>query len=418
MTAQKINSRFAIAAIIVMALVFRLLFLTSVANPVYDEIVNTKAAQNYTERGFSSPGSWYQPYLANILMYASMGILGDNALGWRLPSAIYSVISIYLVYLLSLALFQSDKIAVMAAFLIAIDPIHLSMSRNAIGEPPAQVFTILSLYFAIRYTRNLKPWNLVIAGIAAGLCGGIKWHGAFNLIALLAISLTTLFRSGERMSRRVAELTLIFSALVVLPAAVYLLSFYPWFGLGYSLQDFVELQVDMYVLQNAFPAESYKFMSGLNMKASSWFWDPAIVGIKIPNPSYSVAALYMGNPFIWLLTIPAIGLACYKCIARKSFSLAVVIGAFSMQYIPLLLIRRPIFVHSIMPVLPVMAISIAHFLNYLSERTKKPGVIYGYLAANLLLVSYMYPFITVHPISHELYNNFYSWLDLFWHIQK
>src|SRR5262249_3440270 len=73
---------------------------------------------------------WFQP----ILMYAIAGtlkVLPFSEASVRLPTAVAGVISVVLIYLIGLRLFENDYLAVIAAVMFAVTPAQFIYSRVA-----------------------------------------------------------------------------------------------------------------------------------------------------------------------------------------------------------------------------------------------------------------------------------------------
>lgn len=75
--------------------------------------------------------------------------------------------------------------ALLAAFLVAIDPIQITYSRQAMGEIPQTFWVFLSLLFAIRAFQQGRWLDYAIAGIAAGISTATKMYGGYILVASL-----------------------------------------------------------------------------------------------------------------------------------------------------------------------------------------------------------------------------------------
>ncbi len=399
-----------LVAVLVLATALRIIGITTVPEPLWDEGENRAAAINYAEEGFPGPGNWYQPYLSNLVLYASMGIFGDTPIGWRMPGTLFGILSVYLVYRLALQLFRSESIALLAGLLLAIDPLHISLSRMAKEETLSEALIILCLYFALRYRERLLPRYVVLSGLMLGLGAAVKWYAVFIIPVIAAICFGTLLQRGEDAGERFRRALLVVSSLLLLPATAYLMAFYPWFGRGYTLSDFIWLQEDMYLLQNAIAKELFVNMTWLSGRASEWFTMPQISGLEVPIPQVMVGILYMGNPFVWRLVLPAIAYAGYRLVKWRSFAAGAVMSLFGAQYLPLLIIRRPIFVHSAMSVLPVAVIAISSALDNMFNRPGRTWVLYTFLICNAFAVFTVYPFLIGYPLTRETFNTYYYWL--------
>lgn len=403
------KNRFMFFGIMLVAALSRVYYVTGMEMPVYDEVMHIPGAVNYMERGYPGPAPWHHPYLRNIIMYTSMGLLGDNPIGWRLPNIVAGISSVCLLYLLVFKLFDSQNVALIAAFLLAIDPLHINQSRLNPDYSLVVFAFVASFYFTILYAEKLKSYLLVMAGIMLGIGLSVKWYAFFTIIIAFFISFTIYGKSENKQQRR-DRLLFIFSSLVVLPATVYLLTFYPWFGRGYSLVDFLWLQRDMYSQLQSMTEANFYYMAKLpSLGPYDWFVSLKIMGYKIQAGDRIIAVLYMGNPFVWILTLPSMAYLVYLYIAKRSISLSIVMMAFLIQYLPFLFISRPIYIHGALSVLPVAIIAIAFTIDRLFSKR----VLYAFLTFNAVLIMAVYPLIIGYPVPSETYNKYLWWLDAF-----
>lgn len=404
------GKRYLIFVVLVIALLFRMLFLTMIEAPFFDEKLYVPAAYNYVERGFPGPVPWYHPYLRSILLFSSMSLLGDNPLGWRLPWVIIGVLSVYFLYLLTFRLFASREIALIAAFLLAIDPVHITHSRITPDETVVLFAFVAALYFTLRYVEEMKPYQLLIAGLMIGISLSIKWFAVFTIALTLFITLASLCRKDGYAADKAVRFSFIVAALIVLPATVYLFSYYPWSGRGYSIEDLIWLHKDMYLTQQSLKASDFKDMYQLGPSmASGWFMFPPIKGFKFTLQGGIVVLLYLANPFVWPLTLPSFCYVIYRYITERSFSLLVLIMAFILQYAPLLLIKRPLYLHAALSVLPVAFIINAYTLWHFMGRGKRGWILISFVVVNFIFVTATLPLIINYPIQQDSYNRFFRW---------
>ena len=131
-----------------------------------DEVVNFVSARSVIERGHDLEGN-LMPYFSDIIeprppvygyfSYLFTRIFGEGAAGVRSAAVFFGIVSIVLVFLLTLEFFKDTDSALFAAFFIAIIPWHIHYSRA--GWEPASLlpFLLLSVYlFIYGVNRNKK----------------------------------------------------------------------------------------------------------------------------------------------------------------------------------------------------------------------------------------------------------------------
>lgn len=130
-----------------------------------------------------------KPPLALWTMALSLKIFGINELGLRLPSLLFSMISIYLTYAIGKKLFN-EKVALIAAFLYAVNGLLYEINIGLLsGDHVDTLLHLLfqsSIYFVLHYS-NLSSQKLgIILGILIGLAFLTKWTMALLIWTVLA----------------------------------------------------------------------------------------------------------------------------------------------------------------------------------------------------------------------------------------
>lgn len=103
----------------------------------------------------------------------------------RLITIIFAILTIPAVYVLTQDLWNKKNVSILAAFIIAILPIHVVESHWAKTDVPQTFFTTLSLIAIWRVSKDSSIRNFVISGILIGLTASIKYGGALMFFPLL-----------------------------------------------------------------------------------------------------------------------------------------------------------------------------------------------------------------------------------------
>jgi len=104
--------------------------------------------------GFESFGEYKLP----LFIYATIpgvGIFGLNELGVRFAPALFGVIGVWAAYLLAKEMFKKEKIALLTAFILAVDIWHLQITRVAFEAGLAQLLICFSILFLL---KSEKKW--------------------------------------------------------------------------------------------------------------------------------------------------------------------------------------------------------------------------------------------------------------------
>jgi 4-amino-4-deoxy-L-arabinose transferase-like glycosyltransferase len=98
----------------------------------------------------------YKPPLYIYLTIPSIALFDLNEFAVRLPSAIFGVLAVLAVFLLTQELFGIAVISLLAAFILAICPWHLVFSRGAIEANLTVFFFPMGFYFFLKGLKSHK----------------------------------------------------------------------------------------------------------------------------------------------------------------------------------------------------------------------------------------------------------------------
>lgn len=106
----------------------------------------------------------YKPALYAYILIPFIKILGLTELAVRLPTAIFGVAAVGLIYLFVRDIF-SQKLGLIAAVLLAISPWHIHFSRGGWEVNMATTFILGGVWFFIRWTKSNRFIQLAISVI-------------------------------------------------------------------------------------------------------------------------------------------------------------------------------------------------------------------------------------------------------------
>jgi hypothetical protein len=134
--------------------------------------------------------------LYHTVVYA-WSFLGDSEAWLRLPSVVAGTLAVYLTYRLGRSLYD-PRLGVMAAFALALNPIHIYYSQELRNYSFLLVFVLLSFLGYVAAVRTARYRSFTGHGLATG--GGILCNFS-SLFALAAQALTALF-TGKLLRRK------------------------------------------------------------------------------------------------------------------------------------------------------------------------------------------------------------------------
>jgi len=356
------------------------------------------SAVNYMESGQLGPTMWNHPDLRNILVYYAMLAFGTGVLGVKGVSLLLGTLCTPLVCLVSRRIFRDNRIALIAALLWACDALVIDFSRQGINDIYLAFFPLAGIYLAFRFRESGGQGWLIASGVCFGLGLASKWSALFPLLATFTLLVAAIHKEIEGTVReRLARYGHAAVLLLVVPLLVYLLTFLPWFGRGYSLSEWPALQRSMFLETSQHTGYKPKLWDDQDNRAWKWFVVPSVfvdpfMNLDRPDgetgalPSFEQGAtvvLGVANPLVWLLVLPAVFLMLRHAIRKHDEGTWFLAGLFLISYLPLVLSPRPIWLNTALSVLPYAIMAVAWFVWTVTARFRRQQLV---LAAYLLLV--------------------------------
>jgi dolichyl-phosphate-mannose-protein mannosyltransferase len=397
--------------------------------------------------------SWVHPPLGKALI--SFGIdppgpapgFGNTPFGWRVSAAAAGTATVGLVAILAFLLFGRPVWAGVAGLLLATESLHFVQSRIAMLDVFLAFFVVLGFLFLVAdRVRNSStggdgpsgPDDLpvtrerlrlggfrplrVLAGASLAAAVAVKWSGVFALIGAAGMSVAWSVAAAIRLRRDpdadratargafVSEAAGQVLAFVVVPAAVYLLAWLPWLAdQGFSASAWIQRHGDIWhyhaTLQTVEPNGEpiHPYLS----KAWSWFLMARPVAyFWRGDPDCCAEILGMGHPLLFwgaLLVMPYLVIVWATRREWRAGAVAVPILA---QYLPWLVVSRPLFLFYMTPVTAFLALGVTFLLRDLA-RVRLPGRnTAAVVAATVVVVSvgvftFFWPILAAQTISYD-----------------
>jgi len=114
----------------------------------------------------------FKPVVYSYLGIIPVKVFGLNEFGVRFPSAILGILTVLLTYFLVKEIFkkkedqvQTEYIALLSAFIMAISPWHIMLSRGAYEANVSTFFIVLGVYLFLK-AINKNFWYLILSAIS------------------------------------------------------------------------------------------------------------------------------------------------------------------------------------------------------------------------------------------------------------
>lgn len=361
--------------------------------PFMDESAHVQSANHYWQSGQFEPDHWEHPPLRPIMLYGFLQVFGDNPYGWRMRNILFGSLAAALAAIFALGVSGNRRTALAAGLLLATDPLHIVLSRFTFCEIYSAALFLAAVVLFV-WNKQRSSW-LVLSAIFIGCAMATKWYyfPAWLLLYLLALHENRNYRSP-------GSFIFITCTYLLIPLSVYTLSFYPWFGRGYSIDEFVEFVTNVFYSIQQYSAGNY--MSGLvflsHLSAGEWFVRPIVVGQGTYfGTGTGEFVLFLNNLPVWILTIPSLVGISILALKRRCLKTALPVLLFCGSYMLYLFVKRPAFLYSVVPLLPyaftLIAISITEIANRYSARIYAATLVVM-LGWNL----YLYPLVTYKKV--------------------
>lgn len=375
----------------------------------FDEVHYVKAARALLELKRANPE---HPMVGKEIIAASIRLLGDTPLHWRIPSALFGALGLFafgrLMWWASLRRFAT----IAAMLLLATGFAWFIQSRIAMLDMIMAGFGMVALWqfaAALRLPTRKARWRLAICGVCMGLALGAKWSiaPAIALPGLLFLALRLRDR-GWRLffasdTRPIPGISLIEAGvwLGVVPLAIYWASFAPTFFLTDHPVDpwgFIAHHEYMLRLQDS--------VRKLHPYRSVWYqwvadWRSVWYLYEVVDGSQRGIVL-IGNPFTMLAGLPALLWCIWGAIFRRRHDAL----AFALLYFASLgmwiVSTKPIqfYYHYLLPGTFLMG-CLALALDALWQRGARwRWAALAPIAAAAAVFAYFYPIISAAKLHH------------------
>nr|WP_307827482.1 phospholipid carrier-dependent glycosyltransferase [Planomonospora sp. ID82291] len=353
------------------------------------------------------------PPLGKWLIATGEHLFGMTPFGWRFAAATAGVLSILILARTARRMTRSTLLGCLAGLLLALDGLHLVLSRTALLDIFLMLFVLAGFACLVTdrdHTRTRlaawyatsplteqgphlgpRPWRLA-AGTMLGAACAVKWSGVFFLAAFTL--LTLLWDAGARRAvglRRpysgtlTRDLPTALTALALTPALTYLASWSGWFasagGWGRNWAQATSQGPYYFVFDSlrswlAYHVQVLGFHTGLttphNYQSEPWEWPlllrPVAFHYETAKPGCgdpsgcSQAVLGVGTPVIWYGALAALIAMVAWYVATRDWRAGAVLLAYAAGWLPwfyyALADDRTMFMFYAVPMVPFMILAI------------------------------------------------------------
>ena len=399
---------------------------------VFDEVYYAQDACVFVKTpsvcGIASPLSEEHPLLAKWLIGAGIKAFGYTPFGWRVMPAVAGTAGIGLTYLLAWRLLRSTPAALLASGLLAVDGMHLVLSRTAMLDVFVTTFAVATLLFVVidrdrtrRAGERLRdrPW-LAAAGVAGGAAAASKWSGIpFLLVAIMLVLVWDRAAARERgeigrWTTARADLTPVAVWLVLLPLVVYVLSFAgrldgrvlaaPW---NHGSWAWAFLRRQGHILSfHAGLTEPHPYGS------PAWSWPllkrPVVFAFDDAGDAFR-EIMAIGNPVVWwvgtlCVVVFAVRWARHRRWSEPGGTILAGVAAGYLWWLPVTSVRTFSFSFYFLPAVPFLCLAVARVAQRMWPRRSGRAVTAVVVAAAVGWFVYFLPMLTFRPMDPGAWN--------------
>jgi len=169
----------------------------------------------------------FKPVVYSYLALIPVKIFGLSEFGIRFPSAIFGTLTVLLTYFLVKEIFlkkdrKTEYLALFTAFLLAISPWHIMLSRGAYEANVSTFFIVLGVFFFLK-ANNKNPWYLLLS-VPSFAITFYTFNTSRVFVPLFVIALAVAFRKQLIKNWRKTILAGFLGLVLLLPLIPFLLS--------------------------------------------------------------------------------------------------------------------------------------------------------------------------------------------------
>ncbi|WP_078859887.1 phospholipid carrier-dependent glycosyltransferase [Streptomyces rubellomurinus] len=400
------------------------------------------------------------PPVGKWIIGAGEQLFGMNPFGWRFSVALLGTLSVLMLARIARRMFRSTLLGCVAGLLLAVDGLHLVLSRAALLDLVVMFWTVAAFGFLLldrdrtrarlaaalggvenaelaqRLRLGWRPYRIA-AGVCIGLTCATKWSGLYVMAAFGLMSV--LWDVG---ARRLAGAPRPYAAVLtrdVLPAfvsvvlvstATYVASWWGWFassnapgqggwGRDWAVgrtTDYPWIPEGLRALWH-YHSTVYEFHTNLHdphvYQSNPWSW--LVLGRPVSfyyeSPKRGEAGctaadcarevLGIGTPLLWWAAVVALVYCLWRWAFRRDWRAGALLCGLAAGYLPWFLYQeRTIFLFYAVVFVPFLVLAVTMLIGALigPAGASRDRRIIGSAAAGLLVLMIVWNFLYFYPL--------------------
>ena len=391
---------------------------------------------NYLDIFTTEPSYIVHPPIGKWVIASGEAIFGATPFGWRIAIAILGILSVLITARVARRLTNSNFIGTMAGGLLALDGLHIAMSRTALLDTTLSFFMLCAFALLLidrdrksNSTFRLWRWLMILA---LGLGIATKWSGLYYAASFGALMLYWDYRRRKQDQDLPNWFTKDLLPSLLMPFAalgIYLASWIGWFrstdgwGRNWGLTNNTSWLPDSVASLLNYHKDMWQFHTTLvtphSYQANPWGW-PLMVrptsffyesAETCGAPPCSQEVIPLGNPLIWWVGAFALIILLALAIHRRFSAALPIVVAFLAGWLPwLFFTERTVFNFYSVVFVPYTAIALAVILYFMNTNVKSTKPVHlrwpamVFLVAVAALTAFFYPILVGQSITYEMWN--------------
>lgn len=363
----------------------------------------------------------YRPAASSYLIAPFVKFFGNTQAAERMPFALISILTIVLVYQLTLVTIKNKHIAYLAAFLLAISPYNIIFSRASTDGIIDIFWSLLALIILIKFMQNGSK-KLLIVVFLLWILGFFTYQTSRFLTPVLTTLLITVYYfTGKVSGKRVLPVALLIVSYIIFLVGVFSLNdkaqgrfnqvsvfSYPenQRSLNQAIIESGTLGINPLIVR-MYHNKVLVYFSDISQRYLSFF-APSVVLYNTTQPvRYKVPNIGM----ITILEYLGLLMAIYYIIKKKSTTSLFFLGGLLVAPLPSALTFEafPNFQRAIylMPFWQILtAFGLYNFYHSIPNKWRKISIITAGLYITWSFTFFLYQYFLISPIHEPFYRNY------------
>ena len=367
-----------------------------------DQVLLDSGGHNYQKIFTENPSFVVHPPLGKWIIAFGENLFGATPYGWRIMMAVLGTLSILVTARIARRLTHSDLLGTLAGLLLALDGLHIVMSRTALLDLPLSFFVLCAFGCLIadrdtscdRFTKGIPigiPWWRLGMASFLGLALATKWSALYFIGAFVILSLAwnVQIKRTNEIKNAAGHMIRWFISMVGTAAIImttYLTSWAGWFSSTNAWDRTWANGQPKNIFPNTLRSlwhyhfEMYNFHVHLNSphnyRAGAWGWPILARPTSFFYESKptcgattcSQEVIPLGNPLIWWAGAAALLFLLYLAMRRKHSAATALLTGFAAGWVPWLFFpHRTTFHFYSVAFIPFTVMALALALGYLNK---------------------------------------------------